>query len=168
MKSLVCLLAVLLVASFVSASIIEVGMGTNTVGVEIEWKNGFLQEFAISFDTPSITGWEAISLVEANTSVDLVADDYGTPEVPSWFITGITFDGHSDIGWDGGENWWHYWIKDAGQDWVSSMIGVSERVMFDGDTDGFVYGHEFAPGAVPEPATILLLTVGGFLARKRG
>ncbi|MHC4554990.1 MAG: PEP-CTERM sorting domain-containing protein [Planctomycetota bacterium] len=167
MKSLVCLLVVFFVTSFVSASIIEVGTGTNTVGIEIEWSDGFLQEFAVSFDTPSITGWDAISLVEANTSMALVANDWGTPEEPSWFIDGITFDTHSDIGYGGGEDWWHYWTKDADQDWVSSQIGVSQRVLVDGDTDGFVYGHKFAPGQIPEPATMALLAFGGLLIRKK-
>ncbi len=164
-KSLVCLV-VLFAASFAGAAIINVGTGSNTAAVEIEWADGFLAEFEVSFDTPSITGWEAVTIIEANTSLVTVYNDYGTPEAPNIFIDGITFDTHSDIGYDGGENWWHYWTKDAGQSWESSLIGVSDRVLLDGDTDGFVYGHAFAPG-VPEPATMLLLAVGGFLARRR-
>ena len=167
MKCLVCLFAVLLAVSFASAEVIEVGTGVNTVGVEIEWGDGFLQNFVVSFDTPSISGWDAISLVEANTSMVLAANNWGTPEVPNWFIDGITLDTHSDIGYGGGEDWWHYWNKDAGSDWVSPLFGASDRVLYDGDTDGWVYGHAYAPGEVPEPATLALLAAGGFLIRKR-
>ncbi|MHC4962061.1 MAG: PEP-CTERM sorting domain-containing protein [Planctomycetota bacterium] len=159
-------MAVLLVTSFVSASIIEVGTGANTVGVEIEWSDGFLQEFTVSFDTPSISGWDAISLVEANTSMVLTANNWGTPEEPSWFIDGIDFDGHSNIGYLGGEDFWHYWTMDVGEIWASSLVGASERIMLPGDTDGWVYGHAFAPG-VPEPATMALFALGGLLIRKR-
>ena len=167
MKSFIYLLAVLLVTSFANAEVIEVGTGANTVGVEIEWSDGFLQNFVVSFDTPSISGWDAISLVEANTSMVLVANDWGTPEVPNWFVDGITFDTHSDIGFLGGEDWWHYWNKDAGSDWMSPSFGASERVLYDGDTDGWVYGHANAPGEVPEPTTMALLTAGVLLIRKR-
>jgi hypothetical protein len=167
MKKLVCLLAVMLVASFVSASIIEVGAGANTVGVEIEWLDGFQAEFAISFDTPSITGWEVFGIIEAETTLTTTSIDYGTPEVPNLFLDGITFDAHSNIGWQGGENWWHFWIKDAGRGWVSPAYGISDRVLLPGDTDGWVYGDAFAPGTVPEPATMIMLALGGFLARRR-
>lgn len=163
MKSLVCLVAVLLAASFASATAIEVGTGANTVGVEIEWKDGFLQEFAVSFDTTSITGWEAMNTIETETSLALFLEDFGWGD----FIDGINYDGHTDIGFGGGDDWWHFWIKDAGQDWVSPGYGISDRVLLPGDTDGWVYGHSFAPGEVPEPATMALLAVGGFLIRKR-
>ena len=163
MKSLVCLVAVLLAASFASATAIEVGTGANTVGVEIEWKDGFLQEFAVSFDTASITGWEAMNTIETETSLALFLEDFGWGD----FIDGINYDGHTDIGFGGGDDWWHFWIKDAGRDWVSPGYGISDRVLLPGDTDGWVYGHAFAPGEVPEPATMALLAVGGFLIRKR-
>lgn len=167
MKSLVYLFAVLLVTSCVSASIIEVGTGANAVGVEIEWGDGFLQEFAVSFDTASITGWDVLNLLEAETALIVDPINYGAPETPSWFVDGLTFDLHSNAGWQGGEDWWHFWIKDVGQDWVSPAYGISDRVLLPGDSDGWVYGHEFAPGEIPEPATIVLLAFGGFLARKR-
>ena len=163
MKSLICLLAVLLAASFASASIIEVGTGANTVGVEIEWKDGFLQEFAVSFDTAYITGWEAMNAIETETSLALVVQDYGWGD----FIDGISFDEHSNVGYISGDDWWHFWIKDVGQDWISPAYGISDRVLLPGDSDGWVYGHEFAPGEVPEPATMALLAIGGLLIRKR-
>jgi hypothetical protein len=165
-KSLVCLAIVLFAASFAGASIIEVGTGSNTVGVEIEWKDGFLAEFEVSFDTPSITGWEVVDIIEAETTLVTARIDYGTPEDPYVFLDGLTFDGHSNIGWDGGEDWWHYWIEDAAGNWESPYFGLPERVLEPGDRDGWRYGSALAPG-VPEPATMLLLAVGGMLVRKK-
>ena len=166
-KSLICLFAVLLAAPFASAAIIPVGIGVNTVGVEIEWKDGFATEFAISFDTPSITGWEVFDVITAETTLTTTIIDYGTPEVPSLFLDGLTFDGHINVGWGGGEDWWHYWIKDAEDNWQVPAFGVSDRILLPGDMDGWRYGSDLAPGVVPEPATMLLLAAGGLLIRKR-
>ena len=163
MKSLVCLLAVLLFTSFASASIIEVGTGANTVGVEIEWKDGYLAEFVVSFDTPSIAGFDVFDIITAETTLTTVVENFGWGD----FIDGISFDGHINVGFLGGDDWWHYWIKDTNGDWLSPAYGLSDRVMLPGDTDGWRYGSALAPGVVPEPATMAMLAIGGFLARRK-
>ena len=165
MKSLVCLTVVLFTASFASATII-VGTGENTANVYFEWSDGFEAEFAVSFDTASITGWEAFDIITTETALagnalTTVVEDFG------WgpFIDGISYEGHSNVGYGGGEDWWHYWIKDVGQDWVSPAFGVADRVLLPGSSDGWVYGSAAAP--VPEPATMLLLAAGGLLVRRK-
>ncbi len=152
--------AVAVVGSVASATpIIEVGAGDNTAGVYVEFKDGFSVEFAVNFSADSMTGFDLIQLVAQETVLDTVVEDFG------WgvFVGGISYDGHSDVGFGGGEDWWHYWIKDAGQDWVSPMFGASDRVVFDGHADGWVYGTD----SIPEPATVLLLGIGGLLLRRK-
>lgn len=167
-KSLVCLLVMLFGASLAGAAIIEVGTGVNTVDVEIEWKDGFAVDFAVSFDSVSITGWDAFDVIIAETELTTVVENFGWGD----FVDGISFDSpvfgsHSNIGFIDGADWWHYWIKDANGDWQAPAFGLSDRILMPGDADGWRYGSDFAPGVVPEPATMVLLAVGGFLARRR-
>ena len=78
---------------------------------------------------------------------DLVRSTFGT----STFIDGISYEGHSNVGFGGGEDWWHYWTKaDEASPWVASLIGASDRVVTSGAWDGWVYGSDLPP-AVPEP-----------------
>ena len=163
-KSLIFVAAVLFTASFAGATIIEVGTGSNTANVEFEWKDGFAAEFAVSFDTPSITGWEVFDVITTESTLTTVVENFGWGD----FIDGISFAGHSDIGFGGDADWWHFWIKDAGtEEWVSPAYGTSDRVLLPGDSDGWRYGSDFAPGVVPEPATMALLAVGGLLIRRK-
>ncbi len=165
MKNLVCLTVVLFAGSFASATIIEVGTGSNQVGVQIEWADGFIADFEVNFSDASITGEELMFTLESElTNFDLQTTNWGSPEIPNYFVDVISFDGHTDGPYGGDENWWHYWIKDAGQAWASPLYGMSDRVLMPDDTDGWVYGSAAAP--VPEPATIALLALGGIFARK--
>lgn len=142
------------------AAIIEIGTGQNVAGLYIEWGDGYTAEFAVRFETPTVTGLQIFDIIEANTSLATTRGDFG------WgvFIDGLTYDGHSDIGYNGGEYWWHYWNKNNGQSWESSWTGVADRILSNGDTDGWIYGHAGAPA--PEPATFILFSIAALLVRK--
>ncbi len=147
--------------SLATAEEFTVGSGQNIAGLYIEWNDSYIAQFTVRFDSPSITGLNLFDIVEAGLGLTTVRETYGT----SVFIGGISFNGHSDIGYGGGENWWHQWIKNgqAAWDWGS---GVSERVLNDGDSDGWIYGRAGAP--VPEPVSIVLFGLGGLiLSRSR-
>jgi hypothetical protein len=167
-KSLVYLAIVLFGASLVSSAIIEVGDGDNQAEIFIEWKDGFTAEFVVSFDTDSITGWDAFDVIIDETTLTTVVENFGWGD----FIDGISvestvFGDHSNIGFISGADWWHYWVKDVNGDWQAPAFGLSDRTLMPGDTDGWRYGSDYALGVTPEPATMMLLAVGGFLARIR-
>src|SRR5687768_13948639 len=105
------------------AAPLAVGSGSNTANVVINFKDGAAYEFAVSFDgTP--TGIGLLDIIEAHTTLDTVRTAFGN----SSFIDGISYDGHANTGFGGGEDWWHYWTKaDDASAWVSSMIGASDR-----------------------------------------
>jgi hypothetical protein len=159
---LIYVIAVLAIINSVAVAIpIEVGVGENSAELYIEWDDGYVAEFIVDFEDITVTGLGLFDIIEAETTLTTVREDFG------WgvFVDGITFNGHSDIGFGGGEDWWHYWIKDAGQtEWISPAFGVADRILYDGDADGWIYGRA---GAVPEPATIALFSLGGLVLRKR-
>ena len=151
---------VAITSSLATAIPVDVGTGDNSAGLYIEWSDGYIAEFIINFEDETITGLGMFDVVEAETTLTTVREDYG------WgiFIDGITYDNHSNIGFGGGDDWWHFWIKDGDQDWLSPGYGVADRVLYDGDMDGWIYGRA---GPVPEPSMIALLGLGALLLRKR-
>ncbi len=141
---------------------IEVGDGNSSAQLYIEWKDGFILEYSVSFESASITGLELFDIVEAETTLETVREDFGF----GIFVDGISYEDHNNIGFGGGDDWWHYWINnDDGQGWKSPAYGVADRILYDGDSDGWIYGHGGEP--IPEPATIALFAIGALVFRKR-
>ena len=163
LRNLICLIVVLAITSSAAiATPIEVGTGGNNAGLYIEWSDGYIAEFLVKFEETTVTGLGLFDIIEAWIPLTTVRNDFGF----GVFIDGITYDGHSDTGFGGGEDWWHYWIKDAGESfWTSPSFGAADRIVGDGDWDGWIYGRAGVP--IPEPATIALLALGGLLLRRR-
>lgn len=156
-KSWVVVFGFLFLAS--SSAIAEkftVGTGQNSAGLYIEWSDGYIAEFAVRFESVSITGLNLFDMVEASLGLTTVRLNYGT----SVFIDGISFNGHSNIGYGGGENWWHQWIKNGDGNWEWGS-GVSERILNNGDSDGWIYGRAGEP--VPEPLSVALFGLSGLI-----
>ena len=161
LRSVMVVTFVILFGSLAFAVPVEVGIGSNIAGLYIEWGDGYNTEFLVHFQPATITGLGLFDIVESNTILTTDRQDYGF----GVFINGISFNGHSNIGYAGGENWWHYWTKDVGQsEWTSPAYGAADRELLNGDYDGWIYGRA---GEVPEPATIVLLAAGLFFARNR-
>jgi hypothetical protein len=138
-----------LAPSLVAATAVEVGTGVNTATVYIEWSDGFSIDFLVHFgqnESDTTTGLELMDIIEAETELTTVRNDFG------WgvFIDGISYQGHSNEGYAGGELWWHYWENNAGSQntWRSSMTGASGRTIAHGDADGWIYGHGDEPPGI--------------------
>jgi hypothetical protein len=138
------------------AGLVRVGAGPNTATVVVNFADGADVAFEVAFDTPAPDGIELFDAIEAETALTTIRGDFGF----GVFIDGISFEGHSNSGFAGGENWWHYWTREsAAEPWVSSAVGAADRVVPDGGWDGWVYGSGNPPILVPEPATGLLLSL---------
>lgn len=156
-------LMVLAMTAASQAGPISVGSGDNHATVVVNWSSGQIREFDVAFASQSILGLEAFDIIEAETTLTTDRKNFGF----GVFIDGITMSGSSDIGFGGGDNWWHYWTMNAEEtEWYPPMFGANTRVLYDGDSDGWVYGNADAP-QVPEPATMLLLLTGGAALLRR-
>ncbi len=133
----------------------DVGSGQNSANVYFEWSDGYSAQFLVRFESATVKGTELLDIVEAFTDLTTVRL-YG-----GGFIDGISFNGHSNIGYSGGANWWHYWIKNSVEtDWTSAGFGPASRDVYNGDSDGWIYGRD---SAVPEPVSIVLFGLGGLI-----
>lgn len=151
-RNLVCLVAILAITgSSTIATVVSVGSGVNTAGVYIEWSDGFWTEFEVNFgqnETDTTTGLALLQELDSDDSIDftLTTEDWG------W---GIAIEGieyvegglsHYNPGWVEGEDWWHYWNKNAGAtEWSFASVGGDVRIVSDGDMDGWIYGRAGAP-----------------------
>ena len=141
---------------------IAVGSGGNTAHVVVNFEDGAAYQFAVSFDGTQ-TGIGLFDVIEAETTLETVRVPFGL----STLIDGISYEGHSNQGFGGGDDWWHYWTKasiDAA--WMESMVGAADRVVTNGSWDGWVYGSALPP-TVPEPGAVMLLGAGAIVALSR-
>jgi hypothetical protein len=154
-------MAVACLASSSSAAIIasfSVGTGSNTSSVQVDFSNGNGYLFTVAWDEP-MNGYQLLQYID--NQFESVSH---TAQVFSFgvFVTGIgagtdTEYGEGDL-WPV-ENYWHYWTKDSGQ-WEQSMVGASDRTIFNGSFDAWVFGSSVAPQAVPAPGALALLALG--------
>jgi hypothetical protein len=165
MKNCVMIAVVVMVGICSSAmgTIVEVGNGGNFANLTINWSDGYVAEFKVLFASETISGADAMGVIDsALSNFSTVVYGSGT----SAFIDGISYAGHSNEGYAGGENWWHYWTMESGDaSWTSSWIGAGQRVLTSGDSDGWVYGNAGDP--IPEPMTLAMLGLGMVLAVRK-
>ncbi len=143
--------------SAVTAAPVEVGSGVNEARVYIEWADGFRIEYLVRFgltEADTTTGLGLLDIIEAESELAVARVDYG------WGIAvdGLRYQDHNDVGYGGGDLWWHYWTDNAGsrESWVSPLTGAADRVVCHGDADGWIYGH----GNAPKPAWEILFLSG--------
>ncbi len=157
-------LTLLVTATASTGTPIPVGTGGNGAMVVINFGDGAIYEFEVSFASQSVTGLALFDIIESETSLTTIRQDFGF----GIFIDGISFLNHGDAGFGGGEDWWHYWVADGvGEDWVFPPYGIADRIACDGYSDGWVYGNANTP-VVPEPATLGFMGIGiSLLLRRR-
>jgi hypothetical protein len=143
----------------------------NTSVVQVQFKDDAFYQFNVSYDGTA-TGIDLLRMIEdAEIGFDATIQDHGFGE----YVDGLSYDGHSNAGYGGGEDWWHYWTRDSeADDWSQPQeYGASGRTAADGTWDGWVYGSDTPPGtsqagtSLPEPATFAIVGLGSVVLLQR-
>ncbi len=177
MRSLLSLIAVLicvvtLAASHAGAyttdqveieSVSGSGASSALLVVDFWMGNGQSDSFAFvgQFDG-SISGLDLLDIVKAGDGNFDYADGGGF--ITDFWYTDPDTSTTYHTGYDWPNAWWNYWASDDhGQTWSSLFVGLGDRVVTDGATDGWLGkpGTDFdtppVTPLVPEPASLLLL-----------
>lgn len=145
----------------------EVGQGSTTSTVQVDFANGNGYLFTVHFEG-SLTGLGALQLMAAEVpgfTLELQSFPWG--ELVAGMGVGTDYDfGTGDL-WPI-ENYWHYWVQNDAAEWVWSPEGASDRDLFEGSADAWVFGSPAAPQTVPgAPALAALVCASAFPRRRR-
>lgn len=139
----------------------QLGDGDYLAHMVINFSNGAIYEFDVQFSDLAWTGRDLMNYVEAESTLVSHQNAFDFGDGPVFFLDGLEFDGNSNIGFGGGDNWWRYWIRDGETGaWESPVFGFSDRTLSDGSWDGWVYGSANPPTLIPEPGTVFLFGLG--------
>ncbi len=179
LKRLVSLVFILVVTATSAAttydSIAEytAGSGSNqaTIAIDFDFNNYFL--FNYKWDG-SATGWDALSAIESAGTLEITSTHYSWGELITDFayLGGIKYAYSPDD-----STGWAYYGSSDNQNWAGHVVGCTDRYLNDGDWDSWVwtnYAPDWGPPyrtpggePIPEPGTIVLLTIGSLLLRGR-
>ena len=166
------LLASLVTIPSSDAFLTQLGDGDYLSHLVINFSDGGIYEFDVRYSDLMWTGKDLLDFVEQSTDLETVQNEFEFGGGPVFFLDGISFDGRSNSGFGGGDDWWRYWIRDGETgEWESPAFGFSDRTISDGSWDGWVYGSANPPVLIPEPGTAWLLAGGMMLLgwmRRRG
>ncbi len=122
--------------------------------------------FGYRWDSGTKSGKDLMDAVDLGGTLNYT-QSYG-------FLNTISYGSYQNIGQNGWpSDWWGYFTSSDGESWVDSPVGFADRVLSNGCWDA--WGHQTAdtwppveiPTApVPEPATVVLLSIGGLLLRR--
>lgn len=139
------------VTSPARADLVSLGSGENKAFAVINFDDGYKVQFELFFSEASITGTELLQKIDTLSdkfSIDTI--DFG-PGL-GLFVDGISYTDstntlHSNLGYGGGDAWWHYWVRESATDtWTSpETYGSSSRTVVNGSWDGWVYGNARNP-----------------------
>ena len=160
------LLAAVATLSFAAAAVAlpieaRVGSGDSMASVVVQFDGGDKYLFEVRFESSvTTTGLDLMKTLDAEVvGFDIALLDFGFGE----FVDGVSYMGHDNSGFVPPDGWWHYWTGDAANgEWTESQVGAGDRVVSDGDWDGWRWGSA-APPSLPPGAAVPLLGVAGQL-----
>jgi hypothetical protein len=129
---------------------VDLGAGEHLANLVVNFKDGANYWFSVPFN-PGEAADSAWARADELSSLNVTLVSYGTGQ----FVDGVSYDGHSNSGWQGGEDWWHQWQRSGiEQPWAMGM-GVSSQTLTDGCWSGLVYGSTSPPADSPYAVAVI-------------
>ena len=129
----------------IEADVVEwAGSGDHVVFVVVDFDRSTTVSaefvFGVQFTSETITGEEALHILNADTGLEIHGTQwsfgYAVDEMV-YSYAGVEYRAGYDPAW---ASWWSYWPSgNFGATWEYSMLGASDRVLRDGDTDGWLF-----------------------------
>ena len=158
------------------------GTGSNRSAFVLDFKDGTPATAWGFYFTGGAKGYDMLTAIDA-ANPDL-SIEYGSDPTFGFFPTRFTYGSRSLSGFDAGTpGYWAYYTADGTSSqpssWTFSGVGASSRTLADGSWDGWTWAPapdyaatppnaDIIPAApVPEPATLLVLSLGGLALLRR-
>ena len=163
-------LSVSLISAAATAEVIdtfELGEGDSTSSLVFEFSNGNQYLYEVSYTGP-MTGREVFDVIEAAQADYFIADI--TTYTFGDALSGLTIGSDSDTGFGSTPpdylDYWHYWGSDGeSSPWEMAGFGFSDRDLFDGSRDGWVFGSDNVP--IAAGGTVLAMLGVSMVGRRR-
>ncbi|MBL9121660.1 MAG: hypothetical protein JNL80_17265 [Phycisphaerae bacterium] len=137
----------------------EVGSGGNASHLQFDFQNGNSYLYLVHWEG-TVTGRDLFDIVGAAQPGYFTSDIVTFPFGDALFGQSIGSDANAGFGSPPDFlDFWHYWTKEsATAAWESSFVGFGDRIVSDGSWDGWVFGSDGAPAAVPAPGVTMMFT----------
>lgn len=164
-------LVVLMSASSADAALVatyEVGSGSSVSNLQFDFANGNTHWYVVRWDGV-VSGRDLFDIVAAAQPSLFAFETQVFPFGEALFSVAIGDDLDAGFGTPPKFlDFWHYWVKPTfAAEWGFAPTGFADRIVADGSWDGWVFGSNDAPFAVPAAPTLALVAAFALPRRRR-
>ncbi|MFO0828127.1 MAG: hypothetical protein U0572_08250 [Phycisphaerales bacterium] len=146
----------------------DVGDGASASSVQFDFADGNSYLFVVHWDGVQ-TGRSLFDIIDAAQPLPFSFETVTFPFGEALYAVGAGRDFNEGFGTPPEFlDYWHYWTRPSSAvAWDYAPTGFADRVVADGSWDGWVFGSDNAPSAIPTPAAVAAIVLGLRGSRRR-